>query len=225
MRWFIVVGNVITGSMFFNIFMPLIEAIYSYWIREAYRIWDKGCSCKKKDEYATSTTTILDYVELYAGPEYFMHFKYSMILNIIFVTMMYGVGMPILFPYAAASLLCLYVVEKFMLYYGYRQPPQYDVVLNDAVLNICKYAPLVLLSFGYWFLSSKQLLSNDYLVPKTRKSVPYDATHDPIDTILHPRIAITQSPGAGALLILLVLYLMFYILPRCFRKGENYKAI
>ena len=205
--------------MFYNMFVPIIEAIVSHLTLELYRLIDRGFSCKKKDMENTKTETILQYVELYAGPEYFMHFKYSMILNIIFITMMYGVGLPILFPYAVVSLITLYVIEKFMLYYGYRQPPQYDVVLNDSVLNSMKYAPLVLLSFGYWFLSSKQLLSNEYLVPKYRKSIPYDATHDVGDTLFHPLKAITNSPGAGALFVLFNLYFFFYILPRCFRKA------
>ena len=221
-RWFVVVGNVITGSMFANIFMPLIEAIVSYVSLESLRCKDRGCSRKKNSLYATQTTTVPGYIDLYAGPSYQMHFKYSMILNIIYVTMMYGVGMPVLFYYALVSFICLYLVEKFMLYYGYRKPPQYDVVLNNYVLGVMKGAPMVLLSFGYWFLPNKQLLSNKYLKPKHRKSIPYDATHDPIDTIMHPSLAITDSPGAGALLVLLMFYLIFIIIPLCCQKRKFY---
>lgn len=74
--------------------------------------------------------------------------------------MMYGVGLPILFPIAAFSFLILYMVEKTMIYYAYRQPPMYDEKLNNNVLTILTYAPLLFLSFGYWMFSSKQLLSN-----------------------------------------------------------------
>lgn len=187
-----------------------------------FRCIDRGYSCKKSELYKTKTTTVPGYIDLYAGPVYQMHFKYSMILNIIYVTMMYGVGMPVLFYYALASFICLYLVEKFMLYYGYRKPPQYDVVLNNYVLGVMKGAPLVILSFGYWFLSNKQLLSNDFLKPKHRKSIPYDATHDPIDTIMHPLQAITMSPGAGALLVLVNLYLFFFIIPLICSKRKFY---
>lgn len=74
------------------------------------------------------------YIELYAGPVFYMHYKYSMILNIIFVTFTFGAGMPILFPIATLTFLTLYILEKGMLYYGYREPPVYDEVLNEAVL-------------------------------------------------------------------------------------------
>lgn len=68
---------------------------------------------------------------------------------------MYGLGIPILFPIAAISFLTLYLVEKVMIYYSYRQPPMYDEKLNNNVLNIMTYAPLLFLSYGYWMLSSR----------------------------------------------------------------------
>lgn len=55
-----------------------------------------------------------------------MHFKYSGILNIVFVTTMYGFGLPALYPAAVAGLVILYLSEKALLYYSYRQPPAYD---------------------------------------------------------------------------------------------------
>jgi hypothetical protein len=86
--------------------------------------------------------------------------------------MMYGIGIPILFPVAAFSMFTLYMVEKIMVYYIYRQPPMYDEKLNTNVLNLMTYAPLLLLSFGYWMLSSKQLLSNDVSYVEVSGQIP-----------------------------------------------------
>ena len=44
---------------------------------------------------------------------------YSRVLTIVFVTFMYGFGLPILYPIAALSLLLLYATEKANLYWGY----------------------------------------------------------------------------------------------------------
>lgn len=85
---------------------------------------------------------------------------------------MYGLGIPILFPIAAVSFLTLYLVEKVMVYYSYRQPPMYDEKLNNNVLNLMTYAPLLFLSFGYWMLSSHQLLSNEVFYIETPNSIP-----------------------------------------------------
>ena len=49
-----------------------------------------------------------------------MHYKYSSVMNIVFITMMFGAGLPLLFPIAAASLTVLFCLEKFMLYYIYK---------------------------------------------------------------------------------------------------------
>lgn len=95
-----------------------------------------------------------------------MHFKYSGILNIVWVTLMYGVGLPYLFPAAVYALVVLYVTEKFMLYYSYRQPPSYDQRLSNYVIKLMLGAPVFMLFFGYWMLSSKQLISNNYLSPR-----------------------------------------------------------
>ena len=92
-----------------------------------------------------------------------MHFKYAGIMNIVFVTLMYGFGMPILFPVAVAGLVISYISEKALLYYSYRQPPSYDQRLSNSVMRLMMGAPIFMLFFGYWMLSSKQLVSNKYL--------------------------------------------------------------
>jgi hypothetical protein len=76
-------------------------------------------------------------------------------LNIVFITMMFGAGMPILFPIAAFSFFSLYVVENYMLYYVYKEPPAYDEKLNLKVLQKLSYGPLFLVGFGYWMLSNR----------------------------------------------------------------------
>lgn len=155
--WFSDIGVTLTGAMLFNVYWPIVEFFVFGSMRQAFRLLDRGFSCNKNK---TKKTTIQLYVELYSGPVFFIHYKYSAILNIVFVTMMYGMGIPVLFPIAALSLFTLYCMEKLMLHFVYREPPMYDEKLNTNALNILTYAPLLFLSFGYWMLSSKQLLGN-----------------------------------------------------------------
>lgn len=145
-------------------------------------------------------------------------------MNVTFVTMLYGTGVPILFPAALLTFFCLYIIEKGMLYYGYRDPPQFDEILNNSVLYQMMLAPLFLLSFGYWMLSSKQLISNDHLIPKIRKSIPYDSDHY-FYRMINPVYAIRNSGPAGALLIFFWLYLFLLIfqspIGRCFKRMQK----
>ena len=105
--------------MIITAFMPLIEAIISYFIRALRRFIDRSMSCKK-DTYNTKTKSIQGYMNIHSGPIYKMHMKYANLMNIIFITMTFGYGIPILFPIAAVAIAILYLVEKTMLYYSYQ---------------------------------------------------------------------------------------------------------
>lgn len=149
--------------MMFNAIYPVLEA-FGYWgMRIFFRLLDRGCcSCDVKK---TKKTSIQAYEDLYSGPTYLMHYKYSTILTTCFVTFMYGFGIPFLFPVAIFTIAVLYFVEKTMLYYAYQMPPMYDEKTFELVLHILTFAPIFYCAFGYWMCSSKQLISNDHLYP------------------------------------------------------------
>ena len=115
--WFLEIGGTLVSTMMFNMYWPIIEFFCFYGMRLGFRLLDRKFTCNPKQ---TKKTTIQQYVELYSGPVYFIHYKYSSILNITWVTMMYGVGLPVLFPIALVSISVLYLVEKLMIYYSYR---------------------------------------------------------------------------------------------------------
>jgi hypothetical protein len=173
-QWFNDIGTTLIKAMIFNVYWPVVEFFVFFGMRSTFRLLDRSLSC---DTDRTKKTTIQQYVEIYSGPVFFIHYKYSSILNITFVTMMYGMGLPILFPIASLSLLTLYCMEKLMLHYAYREPPMYDERLNKNALSILTWAPLLFLSFGYWMLSSKQLISNNYLTVLNNSNSLNPSTH------------------------------------------------
>ena len=173
-QWFNDIGTTLVGAMLFNVYWPVIEFFVFFGIRSLKRLLDRGFSCNFDK---TKTSNIQLYIEIYSGPVFFIHFKYSSILNITFVTMMYGLGMPVLFPIASIAILVLYCMEKLMLHYSYREPPMYDESLNKNALNILTWAPLLFVSFGYWMLSSKQLLDNNTLPDLTYSDTDRTSGH------------------------------------------------
>ena len=76
-------------------------------------------------------------------------------MNITFVTFMYGLVLPLLFPVALLSFVIVYIVERVMLTYYYRKPPMYDEKMNAAAISILKWAPFFMVSFGYWAMGNK----------------------------------------------------------------------
>lgn len=71
-------------------------------------------------------------------------------LNILFMTMMYGAALPLLFPIAVVSYAILYLEDIILLVYFAEAPPTYDEQLNQKFINLVKKAPLVLLGFSFW---------------------------------------------------------------------------
>ena len=94
-------------------------------------------------------------MDLYSGPDFIIHFKYSAILNVTYVTMFYGPGLPILFPIAALSYFILYSAERYGLAYTYQMPPTMDDMMTKNALNLLSYSPLFFLLNGYWMFSNQ----------------------------------------------------------------------
>ena len=65
-----------------------------------------------------------------------IHFKYSDCLNITFLAMLYGLGMPIMFPMAMVILANQRLCERVQVANNYRQPPAMDDSLSNSVLVI-----------------------------------------------------------------------------------------
>jgi hypothetical protein len=122
------------------------------------------------------------YVDLYSGPEYFIHFKYSGILNVAFVTMLYGLGIPLLFLVAAFTYFVLYSLERLLVAYFYQLPPTFDDQMTKNALRIIRWASVLHLFFGYWMLSNKQIFQNVYdFIPTSQAMMKTGHTFDKID--------------------------------------------
>ena len=205
-NWFTSQGDTIVASMVFNTWFPIAMECANYSQRLSFRMLDWF---SKDSDKKTAKTNIQQYINLYSGPKYLLHYRYSTMLNVVFITMMFGAGMPILFPIAAVSLTCFLNLEKFMLYYVFQQPPAYDERLNNAVLHILDKGPVFLLAFGYWLLTNLQLVENNYLEPKEAKSDPFFSQHIWMK-YWNPMEAFNSGP-AGALLIMLYVYILYLI--------------
>lgn len=115
-------GSILVSTMLFNSYFPVVVLAINYLKSAAMRFYDRKYSLNG----ITRKTAIYPYVDLYAGPAFLLAHKYAAMLNICFITLIFGFGMPILFPIAALSLLIHYCMEKILVFYYYREPPMYD---------------------------------------------------------------------------------------------------
>jgi len=149
--WYADVGHKIVNTMFINSILPYVGLVTGYLIPIVKRRLDNSCSGNR---YKTKKTSMAQYKDLYSGAEYVIHFKYSGVLNIVFITCMYGMGMPILFALAAFNFFNQWVCERIIVAYQMRLPPALDDKLTNNCLSMVKFAPLLLIFNGYWMISS-----------------------------------------------------------------------
>jgi len=125
------------------------------------QVWDSGkWFCWNTGPYvriySTSKKQIYDLIDCYVGPSYlnFKHRKYSEMLNVTYVTMLYGLGLPMLFPIAFFTYFMYYTVERYQIAYTHQMPPAMDDMMTQNALRKLSYAPILFLFNGYWMLSN-----------------------------------------------------------------------
>jgi hypothetical protein len=92
--------------MLLKAFMPFLNLFSNFCLREYMRFKDG------RNANLTKTSSIPDYKKVWGGNEFKLHVKFANLLNITFVTMLYGLGLPLLFPIAALNLLTKFICEK-----------------------------------------------------------------------------------------------------------------
>lgn len=196
-NWYLDIAPALTQTMIIMALFPYPEFVGWWGIKKVFRMMDRGLS---HDPYKTKTVTLQQYVNLYSGPVYMMHFKYSSILTQVFVSFMYGMCIPMLFPIALFGIFNMYIVERLNMAYYYMKPPMYDSKLNDTVLQILRFAPLLMFVFGYWSMGNEQIFFNN---AATRASM--NEVLDPKHHILDFDHGINQN----TLMILVISILVF----------------
>ena len=140
--------------MIINSVMPTIITIKAFAIPYFKRKWDTKFT---NSPYVTRQTSLQCYKDVYNGAKYDIHFKYSDCLNVIYISCMYGIGMPVLFPIASFTLLMQMICEKTQLAYTVKLPPAMDDSLSNNALRMIQFAPLFLLFNGYWMIDNQQI--------------------------------------------------------------------
>ena len=113
-EWYAAVGGKVVETMIINSILPYVGLVAGAVVPKLKQYLDNGFS---GDPYRTKKTAVAGYKDLYSGGEYVIHFKYSGVLNIVFITMMYGMAMPILFPLAAFNFFNQWVCERYIVAY------------------------------------------------------------------------------------------------------------
>ena len=147
--WYNDNGFAITKAMMINALInPMVEMGMGA-KRKFFRWYDL------RGDKETRQTKEKDYIDIHAGPQYPMHAKYAFILLTVFMTQLFGLGLPILYPIALIGFIIFYYTEMYMLHYSYRSPPCYDEKLNQKILYSLEFSPIVCNIMSVWQISNR----------------------------------------------------------------------
>ena len=98
---------------------------------------------------------------MYTGPEYALHSAYSSIILMVYMSFIYGLALPLMFPIALLGIYITLTVEPILLTYVYKKPINFDDSMDIRAVQLLKLAPLAMFAFAYWEFSNPQIFDNN----------------------------------------------------------------
>ncbi|KAH9129907.1 hypothetical protein AeMF1_000070 [Aphanomyces euteiches] len=153
-NWYNDIGISLMLTMIINMVSPHADVFITYVIMEMKRFIDRGFSF---DFSITRQDTQRDLEALYRGPEFDLASRYSVVMNTIFITLLFSSGMPLMLLIGLFSMIITYWTDKFTFLRVVRSPPQYDGKIATAAGNLLPWAILLHALFGIWMYSNTQI--------------------------------------------------------------------
>lgn len=143
--WYADVGLQVIFIMLINTFAPQLFVLIGYLstvLITRNRRCHKASSQRELNEWFT-------------GPTFLLHYRIAQNLMTVFVTFLYGPGIPILYPIAMIAFAVYYWTDKFFLLRFYRIPPRYDGrIWTNFASSTLLFAIIPNLAFAIWMYST-----------------------------------------------------------------------
>lgn len=207
--WFDKISMFFLTPMFAQIIFPITYFVPGYIIQKGLAMLDRNFTDPKL--YKTKCNLAYDYAEANSGTEHLLYEKYPRLLNIIFVSLFYGFGMPLLPILIFISLVISYFFDKIAVALYHRKPPLYDDTLNVVSIHFLKWAAFLYIAVAYWMLTNKQLFGNDL------KPIAYQAQIEYFD---HHIFEWPDTPQESVVLIVALLILLYCLINLVFHLIE-----
>lgn len=96
----------------------------------------------------------------YLGPDFHLHIRYIQLLVNFYMVMLYGMGIPILFPIAAIQFFLAFWFDKWMFIRYYRKPPQFDHTTGQTATGLLWYGVVMHLAASIWMITNADIFSS-----------------------------------------------------------------
>ncbi|KAG4058688.1 hypothetical protein PC123_g6359 [Phytophthora cactorum] len=146
--WYPTVGMGVTMTMLINAIMPQCILLLQLCVISPL----KRCLARR----TVRTQEKMD--QLYAGPTFDLAVRYPMVLNSVFVTLVFCGGSPVLLFIATLACTATFWIDKLSLLWLYSVKTAYDEALGETVLGLLPWALVAHLGFSSWMYGNTDLL-------------------------------------------------------------------
>jgi hypothetical protein len=146
--WYIKYAPILVGTMKAMAAWPMIELATYGAVFKFLRYFDRGFS---RDKFKTKLPSIQTYIDLHAGPEFAIHWRYSSTMLQFSVALLFGAGLPVLYTIALISCILQYTVDRFLVCYFYREPPAFNESMTLVAIKSLRLFAVVS-CLGTWFI-------------------------------------------------------------------------
>lgn len=174
-KWYSDFGPQLALNLFFLALLPVVN----YLLRVGFVNLRRRIKLKYfYNRHTNNQSDNIKFFEIYTGPDYNFATKSASLNVVLFCTLTFGFGLPILYPIAIFAILVQYVTQRYVIAIFYRLPQNFQTDITFQNLMILSAAPFVWLGISFWMVGNKQLfgsLLNDkpslYATPDSNHSV------------------------------------------------------
>jgi hypothetical protein len=167
-EWYKLVGSAMCVQLMLLVVSTNVSNLGFAFMASVTRFLDRGCCCC--GSWRTKKLTLEDYQQVNTGSAVDFDYKYANLLTVVYLTMLYGSGIPIMYLIAAVYFFVSYWIDKVLIYYNHRKPNEFNETLTLQVLRMFKYA-VIMHIVGALFM-----YSNSSILPVTMQEGTNDTT-------------------------------------------------
>lgn len=170
-KWYVEVGSTITLTMIISVFSPHAMNFLFFYPRGGCK---RNC-CNKGYKTQREINTA------FQGPEFDIATRYSQVLNVIFTSLLYSGGIPLLNATCCGTMFILYWTDKFLILRHYSKPPRYSDDLNRAFISLLPFAAVFHCGFSLYMLGSESIFPETFY---TQGGYLYAHSNDIYDRVI-----------------------------------------
>ena len=153
-EWFADCGLLMQFILIGTIFIPHIKPITEILVNKFRQFLDRGCTM---NFHITTCTSQEELNQLYRAPPFLVEERYAHMLVVIYTSILWCGGIPLMIPLGLLNLITTYYVDKFMYIRVYEAPQENDEEVPLLTMDLLQLAAFFNLTLSIFAFTSPQL--------------------------------------------------------------------